>query len=269
MIEKISKAVGFINSKSDIRPKIGLVLGTGLNSIAELIENPTFISYGDIPGFAVSTAPSHKGRIVLGKIDGKDVIIMQGRFHYYEGYSMEDITFPIRVMKGLGVEKLIITNAAGSLNEELQPGNIVLIKDHINFLGTNPLIGINYDELGERFPSMNEPYSEELMGQVEEICLTHDYTIKRGVYLAVSGPSLETRSECLMMAKWGADLVGMSTVPEAIVAVQSGINVLGISVVTNLSNIFHQKAHSQEEIWENAERARKRLETVIIELIKK
>jgi len=269
MLEKITDAVSFINSKVDIQPEIGLILGTGLNSIADLIENPTFIAYGDIPGFAVSTAPSHKGRAVLGTIGGKGVIIMQGRFHYYEGYSMQEITFPVRVMKGLGVEKLIITNAAGSLNEDLQPGNIVLIKDHINFLGTNPLIGINHDELGERFPSMNEPYSNELMGQVENICLNHDYNVKRGVYLAVSGPSLETKAECLMMAKWGADLVGMSTVPEAIVAVHSKMQVLGISVVTNLSNIFHQKAHSQEEIWENAERARKILETVIIELIKK
>ncbi len=269
MIAKINDAVALIKGKVDMIPEMGLVLGTGLSSIAELVENPTFISYHDVPGFLKSTAPSHKGRLVLGKVNGKSVIIMQGRIHYYEGYSMQEITFPIRVLKALGVQKLIITNAAGSLNEEMLPGSIVLIKDHINFMGSNPLIGINYDELGERFPSMNEPYSKKMMDDVESICSEQNYAVKRGVYLAVSGPSLETRAECLMMAKLGADLVGMSTVPETIVAVHSGIQVLGISVVTNLSNIFHQEAHSQEEIWESAEQARKILESVIIELIKK
>ena len=269
LIQKIENAKKYIKSKIDFQPHLGIILGTGLNSIAELVQNPIFISYHEIPGFVVSTAPSHLGRLVLGKIHNKNLVIMQGRFHYYEGYSMQEITFPIRVLQALGVQNLIISNAAGSLNEKLQPGNIVLLKDHINLMGTNPLIGKNDDKLGERFPSMNEPYNSEMRKLSSEIADENGFTIQEGVYAAVTGPSLETRAECLMMQNMGADLVGMSTVPEVIVAVQSNIKVLGISVVTNMSNIFHSQAHSQEEIRENADKSRKKLETLIYHFIKK
>ncbi|RLC51451.1 MAG: purine-nucleoside phosphorylase [Candidatus Cloacimonadota bacterium] len=268
ILEKIEKTKNFIESKIDFQPQLGIILGTGLNSIAEIVENQVKISYKEIPGFAESTAPSHQGRLILGKINGKNIVVMQGRFHFYEGYSMSEVTFPIRVFKALGVSTLIVTNAAGSLNENLQPGDIVLIKDHINLMGTNPLIGKNYKELGERFPSMNEPYSAALRELSRQIAFQNAFSLQEGVYAAVTGPSLETKSECLMMQKLGADLVGMSTVPEVIVAIHSKIEVLGISVVTNLSNIFHSQAHSQEEIRENADKAREKMEILILNIIK-
>ena len=269
MLEKINKAADFIRTKIAWEPEIGLILGTGLNSLAEMVQSERSISYEDIPGLAVSTAPSHQGRFVFGKLANKPVMLMQGRLHYYEGYSMPEITFPIRLMQALGVKTLIVTNAAGSLNEELQPGDIVLITDHINFTGDNPLIGKNYDELGERFPSLNEPYSQRLIGFCEEIAAENDFEVKKGIYTGLSGPSLETRAECQMLVYLGSDLVGMSTVPEVIVAIHSGMEVLGLSVVTNLSNIFHNEAHSQLEIRQNAEKARINLEILILELLKK
>ncbi|MDO9577537.1 MAG: purine-nucleoside phosphorylase [Candidatus Cloacimonadales bacterium] len=269
MLEKINKAADFIRTKVDSVPEIGLILGTGLNSLAEMVRNAKSISYKDIPGMAVSTAPSHQGKFIFGKLANKSVVIMQGRLHYYEGYSMQEVTFPIRIMQALGVKTLLVTNAAGSLNEELQPGDIVLITDHINFTGNNPLIGKNYAELGERFPSMNEPYSKRLIGFCQEIAAENDFEVKKGIYTGLSGPSLETRAECNMLVFLGSDLVGMSTVPEVIVAIQSEMEVLGISVVTNLSNIFHNEAHSQEQIWENAEKARINLEKLILCLLKK
>jgi purine-nucleoside phosphorylase len=269
VLEKINKAADLIRAKIDWKPEIGIILGTGLNSLAQMVQSEISIPYEDIPGMVVSTAPSHQGKFIFGNLSGKNVMMMQGRLHYYEGYSMQDITFPIRIMKALGVKTLIVTNAAGSLNEKLQPGDITLISDHLNFMGTNPLIGIHYDELGERFPSMNEPYSKRLRKLCEDIAALNKFEIKQGVYTGLTGPSLETRAECLMFVKLGSDLVGMSTVPEVIVAIQSGMEVLGISIVTNLSNIFHSKAHSQEEIWGNAEKARINLEKLILDLLKK
>ena len=269
MIEKINNAASFIRTKVDWEPEVGLILGTGLNSIAEMIQTPISISYEEIPGMAVSTAPSHQGKFIFGTLENKKVMIMQGRLHYYEGYSLQEITFPIRVMKALGLKTLIVTNAAGSLNEDLVPGDITLITDHINFMGTNPLIGKNYDELGERFPSMNEPYSKRLIELCEEIAAENNFVVKKGIYTGLSGPSLETQAECKMLVALGSDLVGMSTVPEVIVAIHGGMEVLGISIVTNLSNIFHSKPHSQQEIWENAEKARINLEKLILNLLKK
>ena len=182
---------------------------------------------------------------------------------------MKEITFPIRVLSELGIETLIITNAAGSLRKDFKPGDIILLKDHINFMGNNPLIGKNYDELGERFPSMHEPYNLQIIEYCEKISTENNFEVKRGVYLGLPGPTLETRSECKMFEKFGADLVGMSTVPEAIVAVHSGLKVLGISVVTNLSNIFHNNPHTQEEIRKNAIKARKNMELLLKELMLK
>ncbi len=264
----INEAVNFIQSQTTIIPKIGIILGTGLNSLADMVENAITIPYNLIPGFKVSTAPSHSGKLILGKINGTNVILMQGRLHYYEGYKMTDIVFPVRVMKKLGISHLFVTNASGSLNVDFTPGSLVLLKNHINFMGTNPLIGENFDEFGERFPSMNDPYNSELRKAAMNIANENGIKLHTGVYVAVSGPSLETKSESLMLQGFGADLVGMSTVPEVIVAVHAGIKVLAISVVTNYSNIFHSKAHSQEEIRINAAKAKSHLETIILSLIK-
>jgi purine-nucleoside phosphorylase len=268
MIEKITETITVIESKLNMKPEIGIILGTGLNTIAEMMKDPVTIDYQDIPYMPISTAPSHKGRLLAGSLSGKNVVILQGRLHYYEGYSMQEITFPIRILKGLGVKTLIITNAAGSLNEKLQPGDLVLLTDHINLTGDNPLIGPNFEELGERFPSLHEPYNLKLIKLARQIALDNSFQLKQGVYAGLAGPSLETKSECRMLVTLGADLVGMSTVPEVIVAIHGGMRVMGISVVTNLSNIFHSHPHSQEEIRANAAKAKNNLEILIINLLK-
>ena len=269
MMKALKAAEEYIKQRTTFRPEIGIILGTGLNKLAEKVENPLIISYKDIPNMPVSTAPTHEGRFVLGNLAGKNVIMMQGRIHYYEGYTMQQVTFPIRLMKLLGIHILIVTNAAGSLNENLLPGDVVLITDHINFTGNNPLIGANLPEFGERFPSMNEPYSHRLVRFCQEIAQQGKIEVKTGIYTGLAGPSLETRAECKMLAGFGSDLVGMSTVPEVIVAVHGGLEVLGLSVVTNLSNIFHSHPHHQWEIQDNADKAREKLEYLIINLLKK
>ncbi len=251
----VREAAGYIREHVSDSPLGGIILGTGLSSLTDNVENGIVIPYKDIPGFPVSTAPSHRGQLMIGEYGGKRMLIMQGRFHYYEGYSPEQITFPIRVMQELGLKFLFVTNAAGSLNRELQPGDLVLLEDHINFMGFNPLIGKQNDRFGERFPSMNEPYSLKLSKLIRNVAEEEKIELKNGVYLAVSGPSLETRSECRAFAAWGADLVGMSTVPEVIVAVQAKIEVLAISVVTNMSNLFHKEVHIQTDIESFAQKA--------------
>jgi purine-nucleoside phosphorylase len=256
MIEKINQTAAFLKEKMNETPEIAIILGTGLGSFVDSVSDKISIPYSEIPHFPVSTAPSHVGRLVMGKISEKPVIIMQGRFHFYEGYPMQTVTFPVRVFRQMGVKLLMVTNAAGSLNESMQPGNIVLLSDHINFMGTNPLIGENLDDMGERFPSLHRTYSAEFRQIVKDIALQKKIKICEGTYLAVSGPSLETRAECLMFQKLGADVVGMSTVPEVIVATHCGMQVIGFSIVTNLSNIFHAEAHSQAEIQANAQKAK-------------
>ncbi len=249
-------------------PSVGIILGTGLGSLADILENKLTFPYEEIPGFVRSTAPSHAGNLLFGFLSKQPVICLQGRFHYYEGYSMHQVVFPVRVMALLGVKSLIVTNASGSLREELAPGDIVLITDHINFMGTNPLIGSNDPALGERFPSMNLPYSTTMQAKIELLAEEQRINVKKGIYLAVSGPSLENKAECAMFAQWGADLVGMSTVPEVIAARHAGLEVLGVSVVTNYSNLFHSLAHSQEEIRANADKASSQLKTLVTALLK-
>ncbi|MEA1972841.1 MAG: purine-nucleoside phosphorylase [Candidatus Cloacimonadota bacterium] len=268
-MKMINKASDFIKSKISISPKIGIILGTGLNNLANLVQNPQVLLYKEIPGFVESTAPSHSGQLIFGQIGKTDVVLMQGRFHFYEGYSMDEVTFPVRIFAKLGVEYMFVTNASGSLQEEMGPGSLVLLYDHINFMGTNPLIGKNKSEFGERFPSMHEPFDYKLRNIVKQISQDNSIKIFDGVYVSVTGPSIETKAECKMLQTMGADVVGMSTVPEVIVAVHSGLKCLGISCVTNHSNLFHNKAHSQEEIRENAEKARLDLEKIVIETIKK
>lgn len=229
----MEEAKRFIKKRSKISPFIGIILGTGLGKLAEEIEEKDVIPYPQIPHFAVSTAPGHKGNLILGKIGEKKVVAMQGRFHFYEGYTLEEITFPIRVMKALGVEILIESNAAGGMNRNFRPGDLMLITDHINFTGQNPLIGPNDDLLGPRFPDMSEPYDGELIELVEKIALEEGIRIHRGVYIGVTGPNFETRAEYRFFRLIGADAVGMSTVPEVIVAKHMGLRVLGISCITD------------------------------------
>ncbi|MCB5230296.1 MAG: purine-nucleoside phosphorylase [Candidatus Cloacimonas sp.] len=252
----VIEAAKYVKEKSaGFKPKIGIILGTGLSSFTDNLNDTITINYKEIPNFPVSTAPSHKGNLILGQYGSQNVIAMQGRFHYYEGYSMDKVTFPIRVMKELGVELIIVTNAAGGLNPKLKAGSIVLIKDHINHMGTNPLIGPNDEYFGERFPSMNDPYSKRLRDKFLQISEEKGIEVTEGVYIGVTGPSIETVSECRAFLSWGADVVGMSTVPEVIVSVHSGIEVLGISIVTNMSNLYHNEEHSQQEIQDTAQRS--------------
>jgi len=231
--DKIKEAKQFIQNKSKVKPDIGIILGTGLGALAGEIESKTKLAYKDIPHFPVSTAPGHEGNLILGELSGKKVAAMQGRFHFYEGYSLEEIAFPIRVMREMGIDLLIESNAAGGMNPNFKAGDLMIITDHINLTGNNPLIGPNDDRLGLRFPDMSEPYDLRLVELTEEIAIQEKIRIHRGVYVGVTGPNFETRAEYRFLRLIGADAVGMSTVPEVIVARHSGLKVLGISCITD------------------------------------
>lgn len=231
--EKIKEAGEFIQSKTKIKPRIGIILGTGLGDLTKEIEIESKISYQNIPYFAVSTTPGHEGSLILGRLVGKMIMAMQGRFHFYEGYSLEEITFPLRVMKYMGVNVIIESNAAGGMNPNFKAGDLMVITDHINLIGNNPLIGPNDDKLGPRFVDMCEPYDKELIELYEKVAMRERIRIHRGVYVGVSGPNLETPAEYRFLRLIGADAVGMSTVPEVIVAKHSGLKVLGISCITD------------------------------------
>ena len=231
--EQIQEAVDFVLTRTKTRPRFGLVLGTGLGGVAESIEADAVIPYGEIPHFVESTSMGHKGDLIIGRLGGKKVVSMQGRLHFYEGYSMKQITFPIRVMKALGAEELIVSNAVGGMNPHLDLGDIVAVTDHINLMGDNPLIGWNDDRLGERFPDMSQPYSNERRAQFEEIAAKHGIPLRRGVLVAVAGPNLETAAEYRFLRRVGADIVGMSMVPENLVALHGGMKVVGLAVVTD------------------------------------
>jgi len=228
-----AEAVSFIKERLPINPEYLLILGTGLGELAEEMTINLELPYKDIPHFPVSTVESHTGKLLMGYLGGKRVMAMQGRFHYYEGYSMNQIVFPIRVAKMLGIQTLLVSNACGGLNPNFERGDIMLINDHINFLGDNPLIGPNDPDLGPRFPDMSQPYTKHLMVTANQVALDAGIKIHQGVYLAVSGPMLETKAEYRYMRQLGADVVGMSTVPEVIAAVHMGMKVLGISVITD------------------------------------
>ena len=230
----IDEAVSTISNKVDFQPKIGIILGTGLGSLVDGIEMVGSVDYDQIPHFAVSTVESHAGRLLFGHLKGKPVVCMQGRFHYYEGYSYQQITFPIRVMKALGIETLVVSNACGGLNPNFSSGDIMLINDHINFFGGNPLIGPNHDNLGSRFPDMYEVYNFEYQRIAREVALKQGTHLQEGVYIGLSGPCLETAAEYRMLRGFGGDVVGMSTIPEVIVARHQGTKVLGFSIVTDM-----------------------------------
>lgn len=237
-------------------PTIGLILGSGLGILADSINDPVFINYNSIPGFPQTTVEGHKGRFVCGDYQGKSVIAMQGRFHYYEGKNMEEVVLPVRVMKELGIEVLILTNAAGGINTDFRPGDIMLITDHINMSGINPLRGSNHDELGPRFPDMTYAYDPKLGKIVKETANKLDIALKTGVYAMMQGPSYETPAEIKMLRILGADAVGMSTVPEVITAVHAKIKVIGISCITNMAAGILEQPLSHQEVIETAEQAK-------------
>ncbi|RCK75218.1 MAG: Purine nucleoside phosphorylase [Ignavibacteriae bacterium] len=266
---QIKEAINFIRRYTKMQPRIGIILGTGLGGLAKEIAKEVVLDYENIPHFPVSTVESHHGKLIFGKLSGKNVVAMQGRFHYYEGYTMQQITFPVRVMKFLGVDTLLISNAAGGMNPHFRRGDIMVITDHINLLGDNPLIGKNDDSLGPRFPDMSEPYSKKLIELSEEVALNLKIKLQRGVFVAVPGPNLETRAEYRFLRSIGADAVGMSTVPENIVANHMGLKVLGFSIITDECFPDALKPASVEEIIAVANKTEPKLRKIMKEVIKK
>lgn len=257
LFDRIQEATTYLRGKIKAQPKVGIICGTGMGSLADRPEGLVKIPYGDIPHFPVSTVESHHGNLCFGKLAGKDAVVMQGRFHRYEGYSLEQVTFPVRVMKALGVETLIIMNAVGSVNPLIPVGALMIVTDHINLMGDNPLIGPNDERLGVRFPDMSEPYNRELIARWEQIGLEKKIRTYRGVLVAVTGPNLETAAEYRMFQRIGADCVTMSTIPEAIVAAHTGLKCVALSTITDaclpdalkpavLEEIIHV-ANSREE----------------------
>lgn len=254
-------AVDAIRSRTKVQPIAAIILGSGLGALADDVEQPTRIPYGDIPGWKRSTAPGHAGELVVGTLSGKPVAVMRGRLHYYEGYDMADVAYPVRVFKAWGIETLVITNACGGLNPEYSAGDIMVISDHINHMGANPLRGVNDDALGPRFPDMVGVYTDELRALAHEV----DPHLREGIYVAVAGPNFETPAELRMLRGLGADAVGMSTVPEVLVARHQGMRILALSTVTDMATgIPGQIQHvTHEEVLEVAGRAGKRLASVV------
>ncbi|WP_429840985.1 purine-nucleoside phosphorylase [Brevibacillus sp. FIR094] len=249
-------AVAYIEPKLTEKPTIGLVLGSGLGVLADEIENPVIIPYHEIPGFTVSTVVGHKGQLVIGKLQGKQVVAMQGRFHFYEGHGLDAVVFPTRVMKLLGVETIIVTNAAGGINEGYNAGDLMLISDHINMTFRNPLIGANDEQLGARFPDMSEAYSKQLRKLAHEVASEQGIQLREGVYAGLLGPTYETPAEIRMLRLLGGDAVGMSTVPEVIVARHMGVKVLGISCISNMAAGILEQPLSHDEVMETTEKVK-------------
>jgi purine-nucleoside phosphorylase len=266
MLKAIKETVSFIIEKTGCQAEIGIILGTGLGGMVDDIDIETFLRYEDIPNFPVSTAPGHHGRLIFGMLGGKKVIAMQGRFHFYEGYSMQEITFPVRVMKYLGIKYLFISNASGGMNPDFEIGDMMILNDHINLL-PNPLIGRHYEEFGDRFPDMSETYDKELILRAEKIALEHNIRIKKGCYVAVTGPTLETPKEYEYFRIIGGDAVGMSTVPEVIVAHQMGIPCFAISIITDLGVPGKIKEVSVEDVQLAAAEAAPRMTFIMEKLI--
>jgi len=267
--KKRDEALTFIRSKTNLKPEVMIILGTGLGRLAEQMETSESISYDQIPHFPVSTVESHSGRLLFGTLSGKNVMAMQGRFHFYENYTMQQIAFPVRVAKALGAHTLIVSNAAGGMNPIYRRGDIMCIVDHINMLGDNPLIGPNDDELGVRFPDMSEPYSRDLTELAEQVALDNGIKMHQGVYVAVSGPNLETRAEYRFLRMIGADVVGMSTIPEVIAATHMGMKVLGVSAITDECFPDSLQPVEMAEILEAANIAEPKLTKVISGVLKR
>jgi purine-nucleoside phosphorylase len=261
--EQVQEAANAIRIRWQGQPRVGIILGTGLGGLTEEIAAEAAIPYGDIPHFPVSTVQTHTGRLVCGRLAGKTVVAMEGRFHFYEGYSLKQITLPVRVMKALGCEVLIVSNACGGMNPNFQRGDLMVIEDHINLLGANPLIGKNDDRLGPRFPDMCWPYDRQLLALARRIALEEKIVCHQGVFVAVPGPNLETRAEYRFLRGAGADVVGMSTVPEIIVAVHCGLRSLGFSIVTDMCLPDALEPANIAEIIATANEAEKKLRVLV------
>jgi purine-nucleoside phosphorylase len=264
----IEQAVAVIRQHWSGRPRVGIILGTGLGSVAQEITTEATIDYATVPHFPRSTTPGHTGQLVCGRLAGLSVVAMEGRFHAYEGYSYKQVTFPVRVMKALGAELLVVSNACGGMNPRYAQGDIMVIEDHINLMTGNPLIGVNDDRLGPRFPDMSAPYDRALIDRALEIARREDFVAHKGVYVAVTGPNLETRAEYRFLRAIGADVVGMSTVPEVLVAVHAGMRVLGLSIVTDLCLPDALKPANIEEILATAAAAEPKLRKIVLGVLR-
>jgi purine-nucleoside phosphorylase len=269
-LTEINAAADYIRSKTSYQPEIALILGSGLGALADMVENPDIITYADIPHFPQSTVHGHSGQFVIGDLNGKIVMIMQGRVHFYEGYSPSQITFPIRVMKILGIEKLVVTNAAGGIKRSFRAGELMLIDDHINFLGfagNHPLRGPNLDEFGTRFPDMSQAYDREYKEKARRIARQLGIPLHEGVYCCLSGPTFETPAELRFLQTIGADAVGMSTAPEVTVARHAGMRVLGISSITNMASLDGEHQASHEEVLDYGTRVATHLKKLLLTLL--
>ncbi len=269
LLKKIDETIAVIRKQTTETYQTGIILGTGLGGLVDEIKIETEIDYSELPHFPLSTVESHQGKLIFGKINGKNVVAMQGRFHYYEGYSMQQITYPVRVMKFLGVTHLLVSNACGGMNPLYRRGDLMIMSDHINLLGDNPLIGKNEDKLGPRFPDMSEPYDQEMIALAEEAALENKIKVHKGVYVAVAGPNLETRAEYRFLRTIGADVVGMSTIPENIVANHMGMKVLGFSIITDECFPESLKPVDVSEIIAAANAAEPKMTLIMKEVIKK
>ena len=266
--DKIFKTSEYLKNKIVKPPQICIVLGSGLGALADNIENKQTMSYSDIPNWPLSTVSGHNGRLIFGMLQGHNVVVMQGRVHYYEGYNMEEVTFPIRVLGVLGIKVLVLTNASGGISPDLKPGDIVAIQDHINFMATNPLIGKNLDEFGTRFPDMTHPYDKKLLEILKNIAKKKKNELKTGTYMAFSGPSFETPAEINMARFLGADIVGMSTMAEVIIANHMGIRVCGLSCVSNAAAGITGEKLTHQEVMDNMKETSYSLNTIISALLK-
>lgn len=268
LIFKINEARDYIQKRIDYTPEIGLILGSGLGVMGEEVENKIIINYSDIPNFPVSTVEGHKSRFIFGTLNNKKVAVMQGRFHFYEGYKMQEVVFPVWVMKALGISKLIVTNAAGGVNERFTPGDLMLINDHINFAGTNPLMGQNIEEFGPRFPDMSNAYNKDFLSIAKKSAENNGISIQEGAYMMFTGPNYETPAEIRMSRVLGGDAVGMSTVPEVMAANHSGMKVLGISCITNMAAGILDQPLNHHEVMDTAEKVKTKFITLVKEIIK-
>lgn len=269
MLEKINQTAGYLRSRVADMPDTAIILGTGLGALVDYIDDPLYIPYSEIPNFPVSTVEGHSGNLIFGTLGGKRVIAMQGRFHYYEGYDMKQVTFPVRVFKALGVGTLFVSNAAGGMNKDFRVGDIMVITDHINLFPENPLRGRNYSELGPRFPAMTEPYDHALIARADEIAAELSIRLMHGVYVGTPGPTFETPAEYEYFRIIGGDAVGMSTVPEVIVARHASMRVFGLSVITDLGGKDITEVPSHEEVQRAAEKAQPGVVAIMRELVKR
>jgi len=265
-LEQIDEAADAIRKRTSYRPRVGLILGSGLNSLADSVQKPDVIPYGELPNWPVSTVQGHAGRLVIGELEGQTALVMQGRIHFYEGYSMSQITLPVRVMLRLGLEMMFVTNAAGGVNPDFAPGDVMLITDNLNLIGmmgANPLMGPNIDELGPRFPDMSQAYDRKLMDIARQVAANENIPLREGIYCALSGPSFEGPADLRFLRGIGADAVGMSTAPEVIVARHGGMRVLGLSGISNKANLDGSTVTTHEEVMEAGKTITPKIEKII------